>query len=273
MNKLYALFPALIITATLSAQSFCDPQGNVVIYSNYDGGEMVINVDQNIPNLKIGILSYEFSRIEITGQYAANVTQLWWVGYNGNNDNCNIGAPFYTTITGVPNSVDSIIQYPAATYTNPNGYGSMICNYTCSITTNQGGCNTADQTAHYFLTNFSGTLLFHRTGYNCWPDTVDISFGGNCCANPLTSIDESSATLFSLAPNPAGNSVTMLLPSSTEIRNAQITNLLGETVREIQIAAGTTSQQVSLEGLAPGTYFFRMQSGENSTTEKLVISE
>lgn len=272
MKKLYTLFPALVLTATLSAQTLCDSTGNVVIYSNYDGGPLTINVDQNIPNLKIGILSYEFCRVTVTGTYAANVTQLWVVGYNGNNDHCNLGAPLYTTISGVPNPVDSILLYPAATYSNPNGYGSMICGYTCSTTTNQGGCNTADQTADYFLTQFGGALRFHFTQYGCW-GTVNISDGGNCCANPMLGVEETSRDLFSLAPNPAGNFVTMLLPSSTEIRNARITNLLGETVREIQIGAGTTSQQVSLEGLAPGTYFFRMQSGENITTEKLIVSE
>jgi hypothetical protein len=102
---------------------------------------------------------------------------------------------------------------------------------------------------------------------------MDISYGGNCCANPLTSVSETSLALFTLAPNPASNSVTMTLPSRGEMQTTQITNVLGETVREIQIAAGTTSQIISLEGLAPGTYFFRMQSGENSTSEKLIISE
>lgn len=272
MKKLYALFPALILTATLSAQSFCDPQGNVVIYSNYDGGPLTINVDQNIPNLKIGILSYEFARITITGTYASNVTEVRWVGYNGQNNHCNLNAPYLSSISGVPDPIDTLINFPPATFTNPNGYSSMICAYTCSTTTNQGGCNTADQVAHYFLTAFGGSLYFHHTQYGCW-GTMNISGGGNCCANPLTEIEESAVRLFSLAPNPAGSSVTMSLPSSTEAHTAQITNLLGETVREIQIAAGTTSEYISLEGLAPGTYFFRMQSGENSTTEKLVIAE
>jgi len=272
MKKLYTLFPALILAATVSAQSLCDSTGNVVIYSNYDGGPLTINVDQNIPNLKIGILSYEFSRITITGTYAANVTQLWWVGYNGSNDHCNLGAPLYTTISGVPNPVDSILIYPAVTYSNPNGYGLMICNYSCSTTTNQGGCNTADQVADYFLTQFGGMLRFHFTQYGCW-GTVNISDGGNCCANPMLNVEETSAAAFSLSPNPASNSVTMLFPFAGQSHAVQITNVLGETVREIQIPALTTSQDISLEGLTPGTYFVRMQNGENFTTEKLIIKE
>lgn len=271
MKKLYALFSAALFSLTLSAQ-YCDPQGNVAIYSNYDGGPLTINVDQNIPNLKIGILSYEFSRITITGTYASNVTAVWYVGYDGNNNHCNLSAPYSSSITGVPNPVDSILLYPPATFSNPNGYNSMICAYSCSTTTNQGGCNTADQVAHYFLTKFGGTLYFHQTQYGCW-GSVNLSSGGNCCANPITEVEETEVPLFSLAPNPANNSVNVSLPSNAGVQTVQITNVLGETVREIQIAAGTTSQFISLEGFTPGTYFFRMQSGDTVTSEKLIVAE
>lgn len=273
MKKIYTLAALFISATSMSAQSFCDPSGNVVIYSNYDGGPLTINVDQNIPNLKIGILSYEFCRITITGTFAANVTQLWYVGYDGNNDHCNLGAPLNTTISGVPANVDSILLYPAATYSNPNGYSSMICGYSCNTTSNQGGCNTADQTAHYFLTKFGGSLRFHLTQYGCWSDTLAISSGGNCCANPLTGFQESAADLFSLSPNPATHEVTLILPEGNTVTSVEITNVLGEVVRTVRIAPAMNAQVISLEGLNPGTYFFRMQNGEQITTEKLVIAE
>ncbi|HTF03250.1 MAG TPA: T9SS type A sorting domain-containing protein [Bacteroidia bacterium] len=274
MKKIYAALFALFMGISLFSQTLCDQNGNVVIYSNYDGGPLTINVDQNIPNLKIGVLSYEFCRITITGTYAANVTALWYVGYNGNNDHCSLGAPLYTTISGVPNPVDSILLMPAATFSNPNGYGQMICNYTCTTTTNQGGCNTADQTAHYFLTKFGGTLRQHTTQYGCWTGAIDISAGGNCCANPLTGIAATEThDLFTLSPNP-GNGVFMLtLPSSGEVRNVEVLNLLGEIVRTVTIQPGTTAQEISLVDLGAGTYFVRMQSGEMMTTEKVVVTD
>jgi hypothetical protein len=37
----------------------CDPTGNWILFANYDGGNLNIVVDQNIPNLKIGICTYE----------------------------------------------------------------------------------------------------------------------------------------------------------------------------------------------------------------------
>jgi hypothetical protein len=274
MNKLYTLFTSLLFSAALSAQTFCDVQGNVVIYSNYDGGTLNINVDQNIPNLKIGIVSYEPVHVTLSGTYVGNVTEVRFAGYSpSGNNHCGLGNSAVTTISGVPNPVDTIIYMPTSTYANPNGYGVIICNTSCVTTTNQGGCNTADQVSHYFLTNFGGSLYFHFTQYGCWSNTMNISAGGNCCANPLLGVEETTTDLFSLAPNPATGIVTMLLPFSGEEHTLQITNVLGETVREIRIAALTTSQDISLEGLAPGTYFFRMQSGENSTTEKLIISE
>lgn len=274
MKKFYALFFLCFFTCAIRAQNFCDPQGNVVIYSNYDGGTLNINVDQNIPNLKIGIVSYEPVHITISGTYAANVTEVRFAGYmpSGNN-HCGLGNSAVTTISGVPNPVDTIIYLPAATYSNPNGYSMIICNTTCNTTQNQGGCNTADQIAHYFLTNFGGSLYFHFTQYGCWSNTMNISAGGNCCANPLMGTAEINSALFTLAPNPAVNSVTISLPENTTGQTIQITNMLGENVDEIAIPAGTTAQEISLEKFAPGAYFFRMQSGEAVTTEKLIVTD
>lgn len=256
-----------------SAQTFCDQNGNVAIYSNYDGGPLTINVDQNIPNLKIGIVGYEFCRITITGTYAANVTQLWYVGYDGNNDHCSLGAPLYTTITGVPNSVDSILLYPAATYSNPNGYSSIICNYSCITTSNQGGCNTADQIAHYFLTKFGGILRYHFTQYGCWTNTMNVSAGGNCCANPMLGTNEIAAEpAFTISPNPSNGIFTVTMDRA-QAAQLEIVNVLGEIVRTVTIPAGTSSTFFSLEGEAAGIYLLRMKSSSGIRTERIVLSE
>jgi hypothetical protein len=275
MKHLYAfLFCISAIAAQAQTGTFCDMNGNVVIYSNYDGGPLTINVDQNIPNLKIGVLSYEFCTINITGTYASNVTAVWYVGYNGNNNHCSLNQPYTTSITGVPAAADSILLYPAATYSNPNGYNAMICTYSCSTTTNQGGCNTADQTAHYFLTHFGGTLYFQQTQYGCWQGTMNISAGGNCCANPLTEVEENSiSSLFTVNPNPANGSTIVSTPAYSSVTTLEIVNVLGETVRTVNIPAGTMQTVVSLDGLESGVYLFRMQNDSEITTTSVVISE
>jgi len=183
------LFTLALITASgaFAQGSFCDPQGNVAIFSNYDGGALTINVDQDIPDLHIGIVSYEFAVIGITGPFASNVVAVQWAGYNGNNDHCGTGAITQTTVIGgVTSGISDVVVMPPSTLPNTNGYPIIICSYSCDITTQQGGCNTVDQVAHYFLDQWNGTLLFHLTQYGCWGGVYDISDGGNCCVDPLS---------------------------------------------------------------------------------------
>lgn len=172
---------------SLKAQTVCDPSGNLVIFTNYDGGEMTINVDANIPNLKIGICSYEAVRVNIVGTFSANVTQVIYAGYNNSpNTNCTPNVST-TSITGVSSGIVSINFAPPAGYSNPNGYGSVICGYSCNTTSSQGGCNTPDQIAYYFTQQTGGTLRFQFLQYGCWANvTKTISGGGNCCAMPCT---------------------------------------------------------------------------------------
>ncbi len=175
----------LALAAPVDAQTLCSAQGNVILYSNYDGGPLVINVDENIPDLRVGIVSYEFVKIVFTGPFAGNVTQVIYAGYNGSNDHCGIGSGTSVTINGAPNAVTDVRFAPASTFANSNGNNSMICAYSCDINSNQGGCNTADQVAHYFLTEFGGILRYHLTQYGCWTGTQAVSTGGNCCEDPL----------------------------------------------------------------------------------------
>jgi hypothetical protein len=60
----------------------CNPSGNVLIFTNYDGGELNINIDTNIANIKIGICSYEPVRVNIGGAFASNVTEVLYAGFN-----------------------------------------------------------------------------------------------------------------------------------------------------------------------------------------------
>ncbi|MFY9310038.1 MAG: hypothetical protein WAQ28_13410 [Bacteroidia bacterium] len=159
----------LAVTPTGSSYVFPsnNAAGNLFIFSNYDGGALTINVDVNIPNIKIGIVSYEQMNITITGTYAANVTSVVWAGYTPG-----------TTITGAPGTVNVA---PAATLANSCGNPSIICSYTC-LESNCGGCNAPDQIVHYFYNSvFSGSVFnFHRTQYGVWSGTQNLSTGTNC---------------------------------------------------------------------------------------------
>ncbi|MFM7813543.1 MAG: hypothetical protein ACKO66_03385, partial [Flavobacteriales bacterium] len=195
-----AFTTTLIILAANLAGQFCSTSGNVVVFANYDGGALTISIDQNIPNLKIGVCTYEDCAITITGPYASNVTQVLYAGFQGNNDHCNLGLTG-TTINAPSTASTSVLFAPAAGLSDPNVNGSIICAYSCQ-TGNQGGCNTAQQIASYFVNQFGGQLYLYYTQYGCWPTTaIPISSGGTCCpgANsnlpPTVSISSSISTL------------------------------------------------------------------------------
>lgn len=182
MKRSKLLLPVLLfITGSFgnSYSQICNPNGNLIIFSNYDGGDLNINVDVNIPNLKIGIISYESIDVTFSGAFVGNIVAVEWAGYDAGNANCT-PAVTTTTISGVSPGIVTQSLYPPATYSDPDGYGSIICAYQCGAG-NQGGCNTAVQIVDYFLSTLGGTLYFHYLQYNCWSGTQNISTGGNCC--------------------------------------------------------------------------------------------
>jgi hypothetical protein len=176
--------------------------GNLVVFANYDGGVLNINVDQNIPNLKIGICTYEPVTINLSGAFVNNVTEVRYAGYVSTTNHHCANSPSTTTITGAPGGATTSVNFlPPSTLSNPNGYGMIICGYTCDNTTNQGGCNTADQIMAYFMTSMSASLYSYYTQYGCWSVApYNISAGGNC---PFVGPADTTITIFSSSSSTA----------------------------------------------------------------------
>lgn len=183
-------------------QTICNPNAKLFLFSNYDGGIVTINVNQNIPNIIIGICTYEPVQVNVTGAFVSNVSQVIYAGYNStqNNNNCGQGN-FVTSISGVPSNITQIITTPVASLNDPNGYPLIICtDGNCTTSSNTGGCNTIEQIVDYF-TQLTGSQLYaHRTQYQCWQNTAyQISQGGNCCVQanvptPPTAVISSNTT-------------------------------------------------------------------------------
>jgi hypothetical protein len=276
MKKYFSL---LLLLTTLglksSAQNFCDSTGNVVIFSNYDGGTLNINVDMDIPNLKIGICGYENDSIIISGAYVNNITQVIFAGYyNSNNIHCSPW-PSQKSINGVLSSITQIVFLPPTIYFNPNGDLTIVCNYSCDVNSSQGGCNTADQVASYFFSMFGSTnLLFHYTQYGCWNGTYNLSAGGNCCAVPITTgiAAENSDLNFTISPNHSDGrflfeNLSIGLPGNSQI---EIIDVLGNQVfNRFLSTAGKT--EIDLTQKPKGIYLLKYSDGKQIVARKIVL--
>lgn len=82
MKQEWFLFPSYQGVTNPDVSPLCNGTGNIVIYSNYDGGTLNINVDQDIPDLKIGICTYEPVEVNISGPFAGNVAEVLYAGFN-----------------------------------------------------------------------------------------------------------------------------------------------------------------------------------------------
>eukprot|EP00048_Salpingoeca_helianthica_P000321 m.40795 g.40795 ORF g.40795 m.40795 type:complete len:320 (-) comp10398_c0_seq1:29-988(-) len=165
---------------------------NLVIISNYQGGAVTINIDQNISNIYIGVTTYQITRITLAGDFAANVRKIIYAGMNANT---NCAGPFLsgtTTTTIVAGAgIGVVLNQPATPLVDAFGSTSMQCAYSCSNSSSQGGCNTANQVAAYFrqyvTNNFAVSssnlaLYMYETSSSCWrPATFSLSRGSSCC--------------------------------------------------------------------------------------------
>ena len=195
----WILILSLLISSPLYGQSSftpnCDPTGNWILFANYDGGNLNIVVDQNIPNLKIGICTYEPVNVTFSGPFASTVTEVLYAGFNSAQNNNNCGFPITTSsFTGINPAIltvnvappVTIISPPNPNYFNiPNGWNNgIICLYSCNVDANQGGCNTVDQVLAYFQSQFGGVLRGLNVQYNCWDSNTPLTVSaqaGNCC--------------------------------------------------------------------------------------------
>lgn len=256
-------------------QNFCDVNGNVVIYSNYDGRILNINADLNIPNLKICVCTYEPVQVIITGPYVSNITQVIYAGFNSNqgNNHCGLGN-FTTSVTGVspgivtinaPNTPPEVGYIP--THGNGTGsiYGGVVgAHGSCDTMTFAGGANTPDEIVYYFLSVTGGTLLFHHTQYGCWTDPFNLSDGGNCCIMP--SILPGGCTKPSTAPAISGND-SICIGETTSYSVPSIPNATGylwTLPQGASITSGNNTNHISVNFSASATSGYISVKGTNT---------
>jgi gliding motility-associated-like protein len=176
----------------LQAQ-ICNPAGNVIVISNYEGGTVNLNMDVNQGPYKLGICTYEPVEVNVVGPFAANVTEIIYAGYNSNNGTCTgvletaVNAAPSTQVT-IYSGSDSLPAY--SPYLGDDGFlpgfpiaSCMVGAESCDNTASGGG-NSSPQIVQFFLAEFGAgsSLYWHQTDYNCFNNlTLDVGDGGNCC--------------------------------------------------------------------------------------------
>ncbi len=249
--------------------SGCSANGNVLIFTNYDGGTLNIDVDVNIADLKIGVVSYEPVQINLTGTYAGNVSRVIRAGFpNTNNQHCS-PAVTSTSINGPTPANYSIYDIPASTLNNPNGYNfGIICAYSCNTTTNQGGCNTIDQILDYFNNQFPGGSLYSLNAqYCCWKSTntyLVSALGNSCC-----SATSPSATI-SYAGTPFCNTVSTA--QAVTLTGSQGGTFSASAGLNINAATGAINPSLSTAGNYTVTYSIAGCPDFTTTTSVAIVT-
>lgn len=282
MKRIAQTIYLLLLSMAVQAQPICNPAGNILIYSNYDGGILNIQVDVNIPNLKVGICTYEAVQVNFSGPFVGNITEVAYAGFGGTNDNCGSGVTS-TSINGVPPGIVSI--YSNATGNTaispflgepllpgfPPLVNCMVGASECTSSTDGGG-NTSEQIVQFFLAEFGpgATLYAHETGYNCFSGTYTVSSGGNCCLQTPTT-----------PPNPIfqGGSNYNFIPDTVSLCDGPVTFDLSFYPVLFQPpiypgytwSNGATGPVVTFN--TPGTYSFTVGDYCQELTDTVVVLE
>lgn len=260
-----------IWSTVLPAQS-CDPNGNILVFSNYDGGHLRILIDEDIPNLKIGVASYEPTRISIFGPYAANVTEVVYAGYNAFNGTGNFHCDSLVALTTIdplpnPNAVVQIRNTPAVTliatdldtifpgFTDLIGFnGGIIGCSGCNTINATGGNNTYLQVLDYFNTTFNGSARFIKAQYGCWCDTLDCSLPLTCCQDL----------------NSGSSQALVLTANSDTLCNNQIVTISASTGFDTY-AWSTGANTANIQVTTAGTYTVTAQNECGVYTAEITI--
>lgn len=163
----------------------------------------------------------------------------------------------YTSLTS-----QSTYTLPAAA--NSNGYvwelspataGTLYSDSTTTIVT---WSNTFKGTAAIRAFNFNDC------GSSAWSDTLYVH------VDTTLSIHEPSAIAFNVYPNPAGNFVVFEIQNENIQSSIVISDITGRPVATLPLTGQKTVWQT--EGVKPGVYLYRLQTGQGSACGKLMVA-
>jgi hypothetical protein len=164
-KNLLVLIVFLLNVNYLQSQVSCSGTGDVFVFANYDGGHLTIDADVNIPGIKIGIRSYERTRVTVIGTYSANIDTIIIRGFNSGNNHC---PPAIATNTVVQAHASTVKIYN-------NGTAGPHYNYTCSSLT------AANTLISFFTNGAASRLRGYVSFYECWCNPQKLSIAATYC--------------------------------------------------------------------------------------------
>jgi predicted outer membrane repeat protein len=120
------------------------------------------------------------------------------------------------------------------------------------------------ETAQVFTATANGSYAVEVTELGC----IDTSV---CTTISNIGLAENTSSRVLVYPNPAHDvlQISNLWPAS--VKRIVLINALGQEVRVLQTT--DTQVHVNIEGLTPGVYFVHISTGENSYSEKIIVSK
>jgi hypothetical protein len=112
---------------------------------------------------------------------------------------------------------------------------------------------------------YTGTVSYTSTTVKLTINTIPMS-----AVNKVVTSDELAAPSFSMFPNPATNSVTLMHEKADETTSIIIYNINGKQLMTQKIEVGNTQTTVDLSKLAAGSYIVSYRSGNGTKTVSLI---
>jgi len=251
---------------------------NGSIFKTTDGGDGGLGFTPrlgNIPSVKAGDTTLiplyidstgaPFTIDQLTGNFKLNTDLLTPFGFE-TRGTVSTAISFDTLYTGVDSSINFLIKYSSpikngAPLSEPIIYIKAVAYLTTTDTTDVilNSLDVNSDSSRFSLIVCSTTSSLFTLVNECGSSTL------------LQFMKYDSIRIFSISPNPAGNSVQVQLKNNGSLLHYELFNDLGITKKR-----GTTTGsqlQVDLSGLSPGSYYFRLSGeGEIPVTRQVIIA-
>jgi len=122
---------------------------------------------------------------------------------------------------------------------------------------------------HVIVMGGTDHKIYYNKKNSATNDLTGITAAINTAMSTVTVDELSGNGKYSVLPNPASDLVT--IDGLTNVARIELVSVSGKTVRTEKVAAGRTSVQISLSGLAAGMYLIKATDAEGNTSiQKLV---